>query len=178
MYSTISILISCEKGINCRKRAMEKKYFSLSPVENNRLVKLIQVAFGIVCLVVAIFWLLFNIRSMKADGTLWITIIFLSGFGFYQVWAGLGRATRFIEISSDKIWLKKTIIFPAVEIPVGEIQKIEIFPFNLIIFLKTGKRILLRFSSTYYETNEKIKDEILSFGELNSINVEIVEEKL
>jgi hypothetical protein len=157
---------------------MGKKYFSLSSVENNRLIKIIQIIFGIVCFTVAIFWLIFNIRSLKADGTLWITIIFLSGFGFYQVWAGLGQATRFIEISSDKIRLKKNIMLPAVEILPGEIQKIEVYPFNLIFYLKTKKRIFLRFGTTYHETNEKIKDEILSFAELNSINTEIMEEKL
>jgi hypothetical protein len=157
---------------------MDKKYFPLSSVDNNRVVKIVQVAFGIVCIVVDVFWLIFNIRSMKADGTLWITIIFLSGFGIYQIWAGLGRATRFIEINPDTIRLKKTVIFPAVVIPVSEIQKIEVFPFNLIFFLKTGKKIVLRFSSTYHETNEKVKDEILSFAEVNSINIEIVEEKI
>ncbi len=157
---------------------METKYFSLSSVENNRLIKIIQIVFGIVCLALAIFWSIFNIRSLKAGGTIWITIIFLSGFGLYQVWAGLGKATRFIEISNDKIRLKKTVILTAVEIPVGEIQKIELYPFNLIFFLKTKKRILLRLGATYQETSEKIKDEILKFAEFNSINIEIVEEKL
>jgi|SRR5450759_146183 hypothetical protein len=157
---------------------MGKKYFALSAVDSNRLVKIIQIVFGIVCFSVAVFWLIFNIRSLKADATLWITIVFLSGFGFYQVWAGLGMATRFIEISSDKIQLKKSILFPAAKIPAEEIQKIELYPFNLILFLKSQKRILLRFGATYQETNEKIKDEILSFAELNSIKVEIKEEKL
>ena len=157
---------------------MGKKYFALSAVDSNRLVKIIQIVFGIVCFSVAVFWLIFNIRSLKADATLWITIVFLSGFGFYQVWAGLGMATRFIEISSDKIQLKKSILFPAAKIPAEEIQKIELYPFNLILFLKSKKRLLLRFGATYQETNEKIKDEILSFAALNSIKVEIKEEKL
>ena len=157
---------------------MEKKYFALGAVDSNRLVKIIQILFGIVCFSVAVFWLIFNIRSLKADATLWITILFLSGFGFYQVWAGLGMATRFIEINSDKIRLKKSILFPAVEIPAEEIQRIELYPLNLNIFLKSEKRIRLRFGTTYQETNEKIKDEIFSFAGLNSIKVEIKEEKL
>lgn len=157
---------------------MGKKYFALSSVENNKVVKIIQVVFGLVCLVIAIFWLIFNIRAMKADGTLWITIIFLSGFGLYQVWAGLGKAIRFIEIDSDKIRLKKTVLLPVVELAAEDIQKIEIFPFNLIIYLKAKKRIILRFSTTFYETSEKVKDEILRFAELNAINAEFVEEKL
>jgi hypothetical protein len=157
---------------------METKYFSLSSVENNRLVKIVQIAFGIACIIVAIFWLIFNIRSMKSDGTLWITIIFLIGFGFYQIWSGLGKATRFIQIDSDIIRLKRTVLLPALEIPYETIQKIELYPFNLIFFLKEKKKIILRFSTTYLETNEKVKDEILSFAELNKINIEFVEEKV
>lgn len=157
---------------------METKIFYLSSVENNRLVKIIQIIFGALCIGIAIFWMIFNIRSLKADSTLWITIIFLSGFGFYMIWAGLGRATRFIEIGPEKIQLKKTIMLPAVEILAGEIQKIELFPFNLIFWLKSKKRIMLRFSNTLYETNEKIKDEILKYAGSNAINAEIKEEKL
>lgn len=157
---------------------MNKKYFPLSSVENNRVVKIVQVAFGFICIAVAIFWLIFNIRSMKTYGTLWITIIFLSAFGFYQIWVGLGRATRYIEISSDTIRLKKTVVFPTVLISAGEIQKIEVFPFNLIFILKTGGKNVLRFSSTYHETNEKVKEEIFRFAEINSISIENVEEKL
>jgi hypothetical protein len=157
---------------------MEMKYFSLGSVENSRLVRIIQIIFGVICFAVAIFWLIFNARSLKADGTLWITIIFLSGFGFYQIWSGLGFATRFIEINSDKIRLKKNIILPVLDIPAVDIQKIELFPFNLIFYLKTKKRILLRFGTTYHDTNEKIKDEILIFSELNSINLELKEEKI
>lgn len=157
---------------------METKYFSLGTSENNRLVKIIQIVFGVVCIAVAIFWLIFNIRSLKADGTLWITIIFLSGFGFYQIWSGLGRTTLFIEIGADYIRLKKNPVLPSVKIRAGDIEKIELFPLNVIFFLKSRKRIMLRFGTTYYETNEKVKDEILGFAETNDIPLEIVEEKL
>ncbi len=157
---------------------METKYFSLNSNENNNLVKAVQIMFGIVCIAVAIFWLIFNIRSLKVNGTLWITILFLTGFGFYQLWSGLGKAKRFIRIGSDTIWLRKNIILPAVELPAREIEKIELFPLNLFFYLKSKKRILLRFGTTYHDTNEKIVDEILIFAESNSINLEIKEEKL
>jgi hypothetical protein len=157
---------------------MEKKYFALSAPENNRVVKIIQVIFGIVCFGVAAFWLFFNIRSLKADKTLWITILFLCGFGFYQIWSGFGMAARFIEISSQTIRLKKTILLRSVEIQASEIEKIELYPLNLIILLKSKRKVLLRFGTTYQETNEKIKDELLVFADLNSIELEFVEEKL
>jgi hypothetical protein len=176
---TISSLDSYQKRDKLRqKEQMAKKYYALSSVENNKLVKIIQIVFGIVCFSVAVFWLVFNIRSLKTDGTLWITVIFLTGFGFYQVWSGIGKATRFIEISEKLIRLKKTIILAPVDIHAGEIQKIDIYPFNLIFFLKSQKKIILRFGASYQETNEDVKDDILVFGDENSIEVEIVEEKV
>ena len=157
---------------------METKYFSLSSDEKNTLVKIIQIVFGIICIAVALFWMIFNIRLLKAEGTLWITIIFLTGFGFFQIWSGLGRAIRFIEIRPDKIVLKKNIVLPSIEFSADEIDKIEVYPMNLIFFLKPEKKVLLRFGSTYFTTNELIKDEIISFAESNKISLEIMEEKL
>lgn len=157
---------------------MEKKYFSLSSVENSKLVKIIQIVFGILCFIVAVYWLNFNLKSIKTDGTLWITIAFLMGFGFYQIWSGLGKATRFVEIDSDKIRLKKTIFLPLVVIAKEEIERIEVFPFNLKIFLKTNKSINLSLSSSFYETNASIKDAVTDFAELNSISFELMEEKI
>ena len=157
---------------------MEKKYFALSSSDNNKIVKIIQVVFGFVCLAVAGFWLFFNIRAMKSDKTLWITIVFLSGFGFYQIWTGLGKAIRFIEISMEKISIKKTILLPPVILLPENIEKIEIYPLNLIFFLHSKKKMFLRFGTTYQDLNEQIKDEIILFAEKNSISAEFVEEKL
>jgi hypothetical protein len=157
---------------------VEIKYFSLGTSENNSFVKLIRIVFGVVCFAVAIFWLVVNIKSLKADLSLWITIIFLAGFGFYQIWSGLGRATRFIEIGDGNIRLKKNPVFSPIDIPAAEMEKIELFPLSVIFFLKTKKRILLRFGTTYYETNEKIKDEIIRFSETNNILLEYVEDKI
>ncbi|HEY5470882.1 MAG TPA: hypothetical protein VIK07_10190 [Bacteroidales bacterium] len=157
---------------------MDIKYFTLGATATNRFEKIIRIIFGIVCVAIAAFWFSFNIKALKADGTLWITVIFLSGFGFYQIWSGLGRAIRYIEIGSGLIKLKKNPIFPAIIINADEIEKIEIFPFNLIFYLKSKKKIMLRFGATFQETNEKIKDEILEFAELNNITAEFIEEKI
>ena len=157
---------------------MEIKYFSLGVNENNRLIKIIKIAFGIVCITVAIYWLSFNIRALKADTTLWITIFFISGFGFYMIWSGLGLATLFIEIGTDYLRLKKNPVLSPVKMSAADIDRIELFPLNVIFFLKSGKRILLRFGTSYQETNEKVKDEILIFTESNSITLKIMEEVL
>ena len=157
---------------------MEKRYFTLGAADSNKLVKVVQIVFGIVCIGLALFWLIFNLRSLKSDPTLWITVLFLTGFGFYEIWAGLGRATRFIELGSGSIRLKKNIILPPVEISAQDIQKLELFPLSLVFYLKTGKRILLRFGTTFQETNEEIVDALLLFSETNNLDLEIKEDKL
>ena len=157
---------------------MEIKHFSLSTSETNSLVKIITVIFGVVCIAVAIFWLNFNIQSLNTDGTLYITIVFLTGFGFYQIWSGLGRTARYVDMGSDTIRIKKNPILPSVLINVNEIEKIELFPLNVIFFLKSQRRFTLRFGTTYLETSNIIKDEILNFAESNYIHLEIMEEKL
>jgi hypothetical protein len=157
---------------------METKYFSLGQAENSKMVKILQIVFGILCIGLAVFWLIFNLRSINVAGTSWVTVIFVGGFGFYEIYSGLGYSKRFIEIGTDKIIIKKDIMLPAINISAGELEKVELYPFNLILFLKTRKKVVLRLGASYQETNEKIKDEILTFGELNSVNVEFVEEKI
>ena len=157
---------------------MENNLFILGSGENKRIINLIRVIFGILCLALAIFWLIFSIKAIKTDGTLWITIIFLSGFGFYQIWSGMGRATQFIEISEEKIRIRKNSILPTKEMFAVDIEKIEIFPLNVIFFLKTQKRFLLRFGTVYYETNRKIVDGIIGFADSNKIPYETIEEEV
>jgi hypothetical protein len=157
---------------------MENKYYPLGNSEDNRIINSIRIVFGIICIGVAVFWLVFNIRSHETAGTSWITTIFLTGFGIYQILAGLGRATRFIEFGNDFIRLKKNAVFPPAVINVTEFERIELFPMNSIFILKSGKRIMLRFGAVNQDINENIKDEILTLADTNKISLEIKVEKL
>jgi hypothetical protein len=157
---------------------METKYFSLGHSENSSVIKIIRIIFGLVCIAIALFWLIFNIRSVKAEHTLWITVIFLSGFGFFQIWAGIGRAKRFIQISNDKILLKMNSLLPHREVPSLEIKKIEVIPLNLIFYFQKGGKTVLRFGTTYTDNIELIKNEIEEFAIINNINLEIISEDI
>lgn len=157
---------------------MDKKYFLLGTAEDSRIIKIIRIIFGFVCLIIAAFWIYFNITALKTDSTLWITIIFLGLFGFYQAWAGLGRTVRFIEIGSESIMLKKNVVLPALEIKISDIEKIDIYPLNIIFHIKSKKRVILRFGTTFHDQNEIILDEIIELAELKHITLEVIEEKI
>ncbi len=157
---------------------MEIKRFSLDTSENTRLIRTIRIVFGIICIIVALFWSRFNFNSVKSDGSLWITIIFLAVFGIYQVFSGLGRTTKYIEIGAVNLIIRNRSVFPAKVLTQGDIERIELFPLNIVFFLKSKKRLYLRFGTLYHETNEKIISEINGFAERNNIPVEVIEEKI
>jgi hypothetical protein len=157
---------------------METKHFSLGPSETNTILKIIRVLFGLVCIAIAIFWIIFNIRSVTTDRTLWITVLFLTGFGLYQIWAGLGRTLRYIQIEEDRIFLKKNSLLPVTEIKSADIKKIEVFPLNLIFYLHNGRKTNLRFGTTYTDNIEPVKEQIEVFASLNSIDLELVAEEI
>jgi hypothetical protein len=157
---------------------MDTNYYSLGPSESSTVIKIIRLLFGLVCIAIAIFWMIFNIRSVKTDRTLWITVLFLSGFGLFQVLAGLGRTTRFIQIGSDKIILKKNSLLPSKEIAASEIEKIEVFPLNLIFYYHKGGKTILRFGTAFTDNIDPIKSGIEEFAAVNNTDLETVREEI
>jgi energy-converting hydrogenase Eha subunit C len=157
---------------------MESDYFSLEVNKSNKLIRIFQLVFGIICAVVAFIWLIVNIKSLRSNGTLVITIIFLLGFAYYQINSGIGRGEKFIEISQTALRLKKNSIFPAQELNASEIEKIEIFPLNVVFFLRSGKTVFLRFGTTYTDIINPVRTGIKTLCERNNIPLEFKNEEL
>jgi len=157
---------------------MEKRYFSLEIRDDNRLTKIFRIILGLLCCIIAIFWVMFNFISVKANGTQWITVIFLIAFGVFQIYAGFGLATKFIELSNNIIRLKKNSILQAIVLSSDQIERIELFPLKVQFFFRPGKKILLRFGISDPEKIELIKGEIVSFADTNNIILEIETEEI
>lgn len=157
---------------------MEKTYFPLGDTDERKLARILRASFGIACIAIAAWWVNFSLKSQKFDWSLWVTVLFLVGFGLYQVWAGAGKTTRFIEIEAEKIRLKKSSLFPPVEWNHSDISRIELFPLSILFFMRSGEKKLLRLGTVNYETNEKIVDELVRFVEEHNIDYEIKEENI
>ena len=157
---------------------METTYFQLGNSDKNRFVNILKIFFGIVCIAVSIYWIIHRIGATEKTGSVWATILFMFGFGCYEIFSGLGKAERFIEINKTSIRLKKSIFLPAKNIEVSETDKIEIFPLKIVFYLKDGNKLALRFGTTYYETNEKIVDALIKFAKQNKIDLELIKEEI
>lgn len=148
---------------------MEKKIILLDPKDNPLFIKVLQIIFGLVCLGVAIFWFIFNLKADYSDSALWITVALLACFGIYLILSGFGKTKRYIEISNNEIILKKNAILPVAKIGNTEIRKIESLPLNIIFRLADGGKTILRFGINYPEVIPVVKDKLKEFSEINSI---------
>jgi len=157
---------------------MESNHFSLEVNKSNRFTRIFQIIFGIICAVLALIWLIMNIKTLTTNVSLVLTIVFLLGFAYYLVNSGLGKGEKYIEIGRDSLKFKKNSVLPAIEIRAGDIQKIEIYPLNIVFILKSGKKELLRFGTFFTGVIEPVKTGIESFCETNGIPVEAISENI
>jgi hypothetical protein len=157
---------------------MEPKIYFLDSEETNKIIKILKVLFGILCLVIAGFWIYINMNAIKSDSSIWITILFLSGFGIYQILSGSGKTRSYIELNTGNIRLKKNALLLPKTINATDLKKIELFPLNIVFIFNTDEKTTLRFGTTYQITNEQITDELLTFAERNNIPLEVIEDKL
>ena len=157
---------------------MESSYYSLEVNKSNRFTRIFQLIFGIVCAVLAVIWLIMNIKTLTTKGSLVLTIAFLLGFAYYLVNSGLGKGEKYIEIGRNKLKLKKNSVLPAIEINAGDILKIEMFPLNIVFILKSGKKVLMRFGTYFTDVIDPVKTAIESFCESNGVPLEVLNENI
>jgi hypothetical protein len=157
---------------------MEKKLFFLEPGESSKFTKTFQILLGILCIIIAIYWMIFNLQSVMSESALWLTIIFLILFGVYQLLAGTGRTRKYIATEQGKLVLKQHSVLPAVEMKSENLEKIEIFPLSISFKIKNRNRIIFRFGLSYPEIIDPVKNEIAGFADLNHIPYEIKVEEL
>lgn len=157
---------------------MENEYFPLGNAEDNKIVKILRIALGTACILVAAFWLYFTLNSVASSNTIWVTIAFMAAFGLYQIRAGLGKTTRFISFGHESITVKKKSLLSPVSFKASDISKIDIYPLSVVFIQKADKKFLLRFGAVNYETNGKIVDELINFAGKNGIAYEVIEEEI
>jgi len=156
---------------------MEKKLFFLEH-GNTRFTKVFQIILGILCLIIALYWLIFNFQAFRTESRLWITIVFLILFGVWEILAGSGRTRKYISTEAGKIILKQNSVLPPVELKPADLEKIELFPLSISFKMKSRSSIMFRFGLSYPEIIEPVKNEIVEFARLGNVPFEVKDEEL
>jgi hypothetical protein len=167
-----------ENMSNFEKPLTGKNHFPLEATNDNKIVRWLQLAFGVVCFILATIWIILNITSFKSTGSVWLTIAFLYGFSYFEIISGLGKAARFVEFGQTRLTLKRISMLPAQSFEVTDIVKIEIFPLSIIFFLKSGKRITLRLGTRYGDIIESVRNGTEEFAQENNIPLEYKKENI
>jgi hypothetical protein len=105
-------------------------------------------------------------------------MVFLVGFGSYQIAAGFGKIKKFIGIEADRIILKQNSFLPKIDIIPSDIEKIEIFPLSIVFWMTKKKKMILRFGLNYTEIINPVKDAVTEFAGLNGIVIEEKKEEI
>ncbi|MFO7573732.1 MAG: hypothetical protein R6W67_01065 [Bacteroidales bacterium] len=147
------------------------KRYSLESRENSRLVKIMQILFGIACIFTAGWWAVYMLKALES-GNYWIATLFMFFFGAFQIYSGLGHASKYIIIGSDTLTIRKTAIGKKQVVTYGEIERIEILPLSVSLILRSGSKLTINFAVTLAGDIDHIKDAIADFGRNNNIITE------
>ncbi|MBP5474087.1 MAG: hypothetical protein J6X92_04940, partial [Bacteroidales bacterium] len=120
---------------------MKEQYFSLEPQKYSKFVRILQILLGIACLIVSIVWVIINIKMHSISMQTFAPIIFIVAFGIYEIYAGIEKKSKFIDIKRDSITIKQYSIFPPKIINAIDLTKINIYPLSIIFVLKDEKNV-------------------------------------
>lgn len=157
---------------------MESKYLSLEPHDQSRIMKVLQIIFGVTCIIVTFYYFIHVNGSDKSEFKLWIAIVFILLFGVYQIMAGLGKTKKYFLISAEGINYKQHSFLPAVKITAGKIDSVIFHPLSIIFQLKKGSRCRFRFGISYPEVIDPVKQNVIEFAKAHNIPLKIVEDEM
>jgi len=148
---------------------MEGEKISLDPDSKTQFAKLLQIIFGIFCIIASIYFLISGYHPGTSIVTLLVAAVFLLLFGIYQIMAGLGKTQKYFLVKHSGISFKEHSILHVKEIPSDKIEKIELYPLSIKFLLKDSKKIRFRFGISYPEIIDPVKQEVIGFAEDHSI---------
>ena len=156
---------------------MEGKKISLDPDSKTQFAKLLQIIFGIFCIIASIYFLISGYHPGTSIVTLLVAAVFLLLFGIYQIMAGLGKTQKYFLVKHSGISFKEHSILHVKEIPSDKIEKIELYPLSIKFLLKDSKKIRFRFGISYPEIIDPVKQEVIGFAGDHGIQwIEVPEE--
>ncbi len=157
---------------------MTEKYIPLDDRPDKKIIRIIMVLFGILCLITSSWWALYLVKYPGNENVFWIATAFLLLFGLYQIYSGLGFAARYIKIEGQQLTIRQNSIAPSRIFGSDKIEKIEIGTMDIVINLSDGGRYRIKLGLKYPDLGENIKERIIEFATENRIDLFYRHEKI
>jgi uncharacterized membrane protein YiaA len=151
--------------------------FTLENKVTSPAVRVLQIIFGLTCIFIAGWWAVYMLSSDGNNGY-WIATLFMLGFGAFQIYSGLGHATKYIIIDDRTLIIKKTALARKTILMSGEIKMIEILPLSVNIITRADQNITISFALSIAGTIDNIKDALIAFAKKCSIKAEEKSDRL
>jgi hypothetical protein len=150
---------------------MENRKFSLEVIERNRITRISESVFGLLCLAGAS-WYAFSLHGPSAPGLSgWLSVIFLALFGIWEILSGAGLVSRYIWIGTDQIILRHRAWKSPVSLASSDLAEVKFKPLMLDFFLTGGKVISVRLGTYYSERSAQIMEAVEDFCTENRIKI-------
>jgi hypothetical protein len=150
----------------------QMKYISLDERPEKKVVKFFMVVFGVLCIFTAGWWTLFLVKNPENEKVFWLATLFLFAFGIYQVYAGFGKAARYIITDRDLLTIKQNSFLGPVKFKANDINRVIIERGQITLSTRDEKLFHLKLGIKYPDLGESIKSEIVSFAEEYNIGIE------
>ncbi|MBM3419654.1 MAG: hypothetical protein FJY11_00810, partial [Bacteroidetes bacterium] len=147
------------------------KRYSLDNKESPKMVRILQIIFGAMCITIAAIWAVYMTMPGIGNGY-WIATAFIFFFGLFQIYSGMGYAARYIEIDGNVIVLKRSALERKIALVPDRLERVEILPLSIIFTINDGRRITIRFGMSVAASIDCIKDAVEEYATGQKIEIE------
>jgi hypothetical protein len=141
---------------------MRQQKFSLEIVERNKITKVSESVFGLLCLAVAL-WFAMSLQDKPSTVSAGLAIAFLAFFGIWEILSGTGAVSRYIIIGGENIILKHKTYLPAVTFGPGALKEVKFKPLAIDFCLTKGTVTTIRLGTYYRERSAEIMEAVEKF---------------
>ena len=154
---------------------MKKTTITIGNRESSRIVLVLQFIFGLICIGTALMWGVFILKGEGDFGVYWPATIFMAGFGLFQIFAGLGKTTRYITVEKQFITIKKYALLGATKVEAAKVDKISTDSTGFKIHIEGSETISFRFGLTQTDRAAIAIEALFLFAQENSIPIDHTE---